>query len=194
MVNVANAGTELMSGLAQALVIGSLILGILQCFFGFRLLRFWISFFGFVIGMYLGTTISAKLISDPVYARWIIGVVCGLLLSLLGYKLYLAGVFIFCGILAVSLVQKIPLPSGKYWTVLLYVLMVAGFIGAGLLGVRFARPAVIFFTAGAGAAAAVSALASLQTNLAGNSHLQHIILLVMFAAGVAVQFLTTRKS
>ncbi|MCC6094741.1 MAG: hypothetical protein LIV24_06975 [Eubacterium sp.] len=194
MTNVVTAGNDIMSGLAQALVIGSLILGILQCFFGFRLLRFWISFFGFVIGMYLGTTISAKIVANPAYAHWIIGVVCGLLLSLLGYKLYLAGVFVFCGILAISLVQKIPLPSGKYWIILLYVLMAAGFIGAGLLGVKFARPAVIFFTAGAGAAAAVQALASLQTNVAGNSHLQHIILLVMFIAGVGVQFLTTRKS
>ena len=186
--------SEVMSGLAEALTVGSLILGILQCFFGFRLLRFWISVTGFVLGIYLGKTISSEFLSKPEYAPWLIGAVCGFLLCFLAYKIYLAGVFIFCGILAASVIGQIPFPEGQAWKVLLYVLMAAGFVLAGVLAVKFSRPAVIFITAGAGAAAAVHALVLMKTNISGSADLQKLVTAVMFAAGAAVQFLTTRRN
>ena len=182
-----------MSGLTEALAVGSLILGILQCFFGFRLLRFWISVTGFLLGLYLGRTISSKFISEPRYAPWLIGIVCGFLLCFLAYRIYLSGVFIFCGLLAASVIGMIPFPEGRAWKVVLYILMAGGFVLAGVLAVKFSRPAVIFITAGAGAAASVHALALMKTNLSGNADLQKLVIAVLFAAGAAVQFLTTRR-
>ena len=186
--------SEIMSGLTEALAVGSLILGILQCFFGFRLLRFWISVTGFLLGLYLGRTISSKFISEPRYAPWLIGVVCGFLLCFFAYRIYLSGVFIFCGLLAASVIGMIPFPEGRAWKVVLYILMAGGFVLAGVLAVKFSRPAVIFITAGAGAAVSVHALALMKTNLSGNPDLQKLVIAVLFAAGAAVQFLTTRRN
>ena len=76
---------------------------------------------------------------------------------------------------------------------MLYILMAGGFVLAGVLAVKFSRPAVIFITAGAGAAASVHALALMKTNLSGNADLQKLVIAVLFAAGAAVQFLTTRR-
>ena len=143
---MSGAISEVMSGLTEALAVGSLILGILQCFFGFRLLRFWISVTGFVLGLYLGETISSKFLSEPRYAPWLIGAVCGFLLCFFAYRIYLAGVFLFCGILAASVIRLIPFPDGRAWKVLLYVLMVAGFVLFVVVSVRFSRPALIFIT------------------------------------------------
>ena len=190
---MSGAISEVMSGLTEALAVGSLILGILQCFFGFRLLRFWISVTGFVLGLYLGKTISSKFLSEPRYAPWLIGAVCGFLLCFFAYKIYLAGVFLFCGILAASAIRLIHFPDGQGWKVLLYILMAAGFVLSGVVAVKFSRPAVILITAGFGAAASVHALALMKTNISGNVNLQNLVIVVMFAAGAAVQFLTTRR-
>ncbi|MGN8737430.1 hypothetical protein [Bilifractor sp. HCP3S3_D3] len=186
--------SEIMSGLTEVLAVGSLILGILQCFFGFRLLRFWISVTGFLLGLYLGRTISSDFISEPQYAPWLIGAVCGFLLCFFAYRIYLSGVFIFCGILAASVIGMIPFPEGHAWKVVLYILMAAGFVLAGVLAVKFSRPAVIFITAGAGAAVSVHALALMKTNISGNPDLQKLVIAVLFAAGAAVQFLTSRRN
>ncbi|MCI5760714.1 MAG: TMEM198/TM7SF3 family protein [Eubacterium sp.] len=186
--------SEIMSGLTEVLAVGSLILGILQCFFGFRLLRFWISVTGFLLGLYLGRTISSDFISEPQYAPWLIGAVCGFLLCFFAYRIYLSGVFIFCGILAASVIRMIPFPEGHAWKVVLYILMAAGFVLAGVLAVKFSRPAVIFITAGAGAAVSVHALALMKTNISGNPDLQKLVIAVLFAAGAAVQFLTSRRN
>lgn len=184
--------SEIMSGLTEVLAVGSLILGILQCFFGFRLLRFWISVTGFLLGLYLGRTISSDFISEPQYAPWLIGAGCGFLLCFFAYRIYLSGVFIFCGLLAASVIGMIPFPEGRAWKVVLYILMAGGFVLAGVLAVKFSRPAVIFITAGAGAAVSVHALALMKTNLSGNPDLQKLVIAVLFAAGAAVQFLTSR--
>lgn len=186
--------SEIMSGLTEVLAVGSLILGILQCFFGFRLLRFWISVTGFLLGLYLGRTISSDFISEPQYAPWLIGAVCGFLLCFFAYRIYLSGVFIFCGLLAASVIGMIPFPEGHAWKVVLYILMAAGFVLAGVLAVKFSRPAVIFITAGAGAAVSVHALALMKTNISGNPDLQKLVIAVLFAAGAAVQFLTSRRN
>lgn len=186
--------SEIMSGLTEVLAVGSLILGILQCFFGFRLLRFWISVTGFLLGLYLGRTISSDFISEPQYAPWLIGAVCGFLLCFFAYRIYLSGVFIFCGILAASVIRMIPFPEGHPWKVVLYILMAAGFVLAGVLAVKFSRPAVIFITAGAGAVVSVHALALMKTNISGNPDLQKLVIAVLFAAGSAVQFLTSRRN
>lgn len=186
--------SEIMSGLTEALAVGSLILGILQCFFGFRLLRFWISVTGFLLGLYLGRTISSDFISEPQYAPWLIGAVCGFLLCFLAYRIYLSGVFIFCGLLAASVIGMIPFPEGRAWKVVLYILMAGGFVLAGVLAVKFSRPAVIFITAGAGAVVSVHALALMKTNISGNPDLQKLVIAVLFAAGAAVQFLTSRRN
>ena len=186
--------SEIMSGLTEVLAVGSLILGILHCFFGFRLLRFWISVTGFLLGLYLGRTISSDFISEPQYAPWLIGAVCGFLLCFFAYRIYLSGVFIFCGLLAASVIGMIPFPEGHAWKAVLYILMAAGFVLAGVLAVKFSRPAVIFITAGAGAVVSVHALALMKTNISGNPDLQKLVIAVLFAAGAAVQFLTSRRN
>ena len=185
--------TKLLDQISAVFLVLSLITGIIQCFFGYRLLKFWITLFGFLLGFLLGYGISGQLASDSAAVPVLAGIAAGLLAGFLAFKIYLMGVFVFCGLLWFYLVSAISYPSGDGWTVLAFVLEIAAFVAVGILSVKFARPFIIVITAGSGAYAAVRALTSLAPSVTllqvQNSRL--IILLVLAACGIMLQFLMT---
>lgn len=185
--------TKLLDQISAVFLVLSLITGIIQCFFGYRLLKFWITLFGFLLGFLLGYGISGQLARDSAAVPVLAGIAAGLLAGFLAFKIYLMGVFVFCGLLGVYLVSAISFPSGDGWTVLAFVLEIAAFVAVGILSVKFARPFIIVITAGSGAYAAVRALTSLAPSVTllqvQNSRL--IILLVLAACGIMLQFLMT---
>ena len=71
----------------------------------------------------------------------VIGLVAGIVLALVAFRLYIVGVFLYCGFMAFSAVQTISVPEGQGWNILLIVLGVAAFLGAGFSGGKI-RPAV----------------------------------------------------
>ena len=100
--------------------------------------------------------------------------------------------FVYCGIIAAGAVNKIPFPEGDGWTVLMIALCVAAFILAGILAVKFARPCIIAVTAVTGAVSAADTLKQMFQVVAENRILVWGIILALAAAGMLVQFYTTK--
>ena len=172
------------------LAVISLITGLLQCFFGYKFLRFWVTLIGFLIGFSAGLGIASANI-DVKYVPLIIGVAAGILLGFLSFKIYLVGVFLFIGTIAAvatgSFLKYASLPA-----VAAIIICIAVFILCGILAVKFQRPMVIVITALSGASASAKALRTLVAAVSANHTYFIIILLGLAACGILLQFLTTR--
>lgn len=172
----------------------SLILAFIQIFAGYRILRGWISAGGFLVGMAAGAAIVSALAPDAaIWVRVLAGLVLGSLLGWVAWKIYLAAVFIYCGLVAASAVLSLPFPETERWSVLTIVIAVAVFIVAGLLSVHFSRPIVIIMSSVGGSSAAVNAMTLLNTPIAAQESSRVFCFVVLVTAGLVVQFLTTRQ-
>lgn len=181
-----------LTGFGQVMLIFSVALSLLQCFFGYRLLKLWVTVIGFLAGFALGFGISMYLIKDEAYLPAVIGLAAGVLLALLAFRLYLAGVFLFCGLIAFSAVQTISAPEGPGWDILMIVLGIVAFLAAGVLAVKFSRPCIIAVTAVSGAFNAVDALQTPVPAL-GDDGIRLLAGILVAALGIAVQFFTTKE-
>lgn len=169
-----------------ALIAFQAIFSLLNCFFGYKLQKVWIAIIGFLIGFFIGFICSVSLFKFNAGIGALMGVLLGLVLALAAFKVYKAGVFLFCGITIYGMLyQLIPIQ----W--LGIVLGVICGIGAGVLALKFLRPAIIFTTAvGSGISAAQQLLSLFKvTNLP-------VVLcagMILAAAGVIVQLKTTSR-
>lgn len=172
-----------MSGVFLAVTI---IMALVNCFFGFRLLKFWISLFGFVtgagIGYFLGDYFTHNLIVAVIAA-----VLCGAVLMLLAFKVYLAGVFVLCGALAYFAINELMLPD-IWWK--FAICIVIGLL-IGCIAVKFVRPAVIVSSGihgGISSAGAILAAIGLK-----DQTMAVVTGLALAILGILFQFANTRK-
>ena len=107
--------------------------------------------------------------------------------------IYLIGVFLYCGALAAGAVHALPLPSEEGWNVLGIVFCVLAFLVVGFLATKFARPFIIAVTAATGAVRVTESLQGMWPQLAGNQILGWLMILALAAAGMIVQFASTKK-
>lgn len=135
------------AGLLTGLLAGIFLL---ECLFGYKLMRLWISFVGFLIGFTLGAAISGLLIPAGDYALLIvilIGCIVGLIAALVANKLYRAGVFIMVLWSVFAAVSGLFSENLRWVGILLGI----GFgILAAMLSLRFMRLWIILSTAVAG--------------------------------------------
>ncbi|MBU3091917.1 TMEM198/TM7SF3 family protein [Clostridium sp. CM028] len=157
------------------------IFGILQCFLGYKILKFWIAVFGFLIFGMLGGLVSVFIIGSLGA-----GIFFGLLFAIGGafisLKIYNVGVFTLCGLmgflLAYMLTQSIAL---SIFTSLV----------VGILSIFFVKTVIILSTSVSGGFAAGM---SLLIILKADSDLANILLSVAISiVGVLVQ-LTLHKN
>lgn len=138
------------TGLLTGLLAGFFLL---ECLFGYKLMRLWISLIGFLIGFTLGAVVSGLLIPAGDYALLLmvaIGLVVGIIAALIANKLYRAGVFIMV-FWPVFLAVSGLFDGGEKWLGWVGILLGIGIgILAGLLSLRFMRVWVILSTALAG--------------------------------------------
>ena len=180
--------------------IGSMVLALLLCFTGYRRVRQWVSFIAFIFGAVLGFSAarSAGLAEDYWYLPLIIALAAGIILSLLGYKLFQLGLFIFCGAVSSWAVTAHVLPAsltGAEQGTMYYVLIgiqILVFVLGGYLAVRFARTAIILISAIGGARVAASGLAELLPKYFPDSMRQLYLFAGLAVLGILIQFLTTR--
>lgn len=185
---------ELSEKLSMIITVIAVIAALAQCYFGYRLLRFWVSLIGGLIGFAIGYGISSSYMKDsPVWIPVLIGVVAAALLGFLAFRLYLAGVFIFCGVTAAAAATMIPFPQQSTWQIVEVVVLIAVFLLAGILSVKFNRQVVILVTAVSGGMRAANGLAKLNPALAEKSVYGVSLGAVLVLTGIAIQFLTTRK-
>jgi hypothetical protein len=199
--DLANIG----GGAAVLLALVAIGLGLLNCFFGYRIFRFMLGVYGFILGAAVGLIVAGAVTEGQ--ALWLIlgallgGLVGAALISLL----YIVGVFVVGAVAGVLLVGalggilNIDMPT---------LVVLIGAVAAGVIAVIFQRVAIILATAFSGAWAAVSGLAAifmgrdvtlteipkqmLAGRLVGLPLLLMLVLwLALSIAGAVVQFRTT---
>lgn len=164
----------------------SIILALVNCFFGFRLLKFWVSLFGFFTGAGGGYFLGNYLAHNRIIAI-IAAVICGIVLMGLAYKVYLAGVFILCGALAYFAMSEIMLPD-IWWKFV--ICLVIGFV-IGLIAVKFVRPAVIVSS---GIHGGISSVGAMLTVLGMKDQTMALVAgLALAFVGILFQFANTRR-
>lgn len=177
---------ELSSGLATFLALLTLLFYVAESLSGYKLIRSWISILGFLIGAFVGFRLLSMFVDQVGYV--LLGaILCGVLLSILSYRIYLVGVFLIAGFGVFQIgMACLPLKGGF----LLIVSVLLGFIAA-YLAIKFMRPAIILITAFHGGIMAATLLPQFIALPDGWTTLTFG--LVIGAVGTAIQFLTTKK-
>lgn len=123
-----------------------LAFGVMNCFFGYRLLRFWVMLFGFVIGAAGGALIVYYAgVTDKMF--YLAGmVILGLLLGTIAFFSYRAGIFLLCAGSGMLLSIYILHPTSS---AVFFACVLIG-IGLGCLGLRYCREVIIVVTSLAG--------------------------------------------
>ena len=90
------------AAMTTLLAVCKVLLGLLNCFLGYKLLKVWVSLCGFFIGLTVGFLAVPRFTQESSAVGWIslgIGVVSGIL----AYEIYLVGVFAVGWLMTVSL-------------------------------------------------------------------------------------------
>lgn len=82
----------------------AIIIGLVMCFFGYRLFRIWLAVAGFISGAYLGESLGKAYLSGAVWPV-VLAIAIGLLFALLAYFLYRLGVIITGAVLGAALIN-----------------------------------------------------------------------------------------
>lgn len=137
---------ELPEGQMLGIVITIIIIGLLVCFFGYKLIRVGITVLGFSVGFF----ITAFVVNYFVSIHWItfpIAIIVGLLVAFGAFRLYEVGIFLVCGVCTTMTLFSLLADHDSMW--IYVIVIVAGLIG-GSLAVFFIEPVCIFVTAMSG--------------------------------------------
>jgi len=172
----------------------SCIFGLLQCFFGYKLFKFWCSVTGFLVGGSIGMAISASGTFAGSPAAGLIGllviIVFGCIGSFLAYKAYLVGLFIYAFFAAFLIVSVITAIITNSIIIGLGVGISAG-IALGIVAVIHRRFFIILVTSIFGGISICSGLMMvIQSTELGWAFLIPLLLMV---AGFFVQNMTVKK-
>ncbi len=122
------------------------VFALINCFFGYRMMRFWIGTVGFFVGIWGGYTGSQYFLDNQALCA-VIGIGAGVLMTFVAFRIYLAGVFLICGLFGFILFSNIGnLWFSEYETIVIIISALMG-IGIGVAGVILSRPAIILTTA-----------------------------------------------
>ncbi len=160
----------------------SIVIGLLWCFFGLKLIRVWAALLGLGIGFGIGTGAAVYFHLDS-RMTLVCGAAAGILLAILGAVFYHVGVFLLAWITGSSLAVVLLRP--QEWKLGL------GCLGIGLvvalLTVRFAELIVIIITGIYGAAGAGAGIVSFLPF--DNPVIRIAAIAVLAVAGIAVQLM-----
>jgi hypothetical protein len=179
------------------------VLGLVNCFAGYRVFRFMVAVYGFIVGAVIGARIAGNL-TDQVLLQAVGGLAGGVLGAALLAILYFVAVFIIGAVAGALLANLIGTAVGAVlplWAVLLVAAI------AGILALAFQRTVIILVTASGGSWAAVHSSATLAVGqtatvrsligrelIASQGTVIWLILLiawfVLAIAGAVVQFRT----
>lgn len=168
------------------MLIVTAILALLNCFFGYRLVRIWMALAGFVIGAVLGGWLVFHFTGIALFAL-ISALILGILLAALAGKIYLVGVFIFCGGVSYFALCSLFGTSGGLFALYLVIAAVIG-----VIAVNFVRPAIVISTAIAGGLEGVELIFILCGVV--NPPIEFVVGALTVLAGGVFQFSTTPKS
>lgn len=172
------------------------ILALAVCFFGYRLIKVWVSIIGFIVGWILSFPLCSLIIAQvhngnmlfvSVFRPLIVFVMIGLgmLGGFLAFKIYKVGVFILSGFIPALLVMLFV--GGDNGGILLSFIV---FIVLGIIGVLLTRPYLIGMTSiGYGLIAGQAVLATFRVDNVGASILVGAVIATL---GFIYQWKTTK--
>lgn len=180
-----NLGTA-MGQISTGALLGILLVGTLNCFLGYRLMKLWLFLVGAAAGAAAGFFLGLQFTESPALAA-VIAAAAALVCGGLSYWIYQAGVFLFCfvgGTLAFSFLFR---PGTSLFFFLCMLLGAA----LGVAGVKFVRPVVILQTSVSGGMMMGSAVIGYlqKDSLAAAAALGGLLA----AAGFLVQWFVTGK-
>ena len=167
---------------AAAVLVVTMLLGLLLGFLGWKIVRVWAAIAGFFLGFSAGVFVSAL---AGIGGNGIL--IAGLVAAIVFAVLYRAGVFLVILFSVFSLCIQIIDPQS--WIVLILCLLIA--LAAAILSIRYVAVLTILATGIYGASVAGNALYGL---LPLNGELIRVIIfLILAAGGIAVQLLLESK-
>lgn len=153
-----------------------LIIGSLQCFFGYKLFKFWIAVTSFAVFGILGGIIGNN-IASGVGTTVFFALMFAVLGAWASFKLYLAGVFLVCG--SVSFVIGYALTQEPAAGIIMG-------LALGILATLFVKPVVILSTSLSGGASAGLAMSIIFGT--GEVSIRFLLCTVFIVLGIIVQY------
>lgn len=128
---------------ALVVIFGALaVFGIMNCVLGYRLLRFWMMLFGFILGAALGLggvyTFGSQ--EKYMYIGGMLGL--GVLFAVLAFAIYKAGIFMLGAGIGLALSIYVLHPTTSF---IFFVCILIG-VGLGALAMRWAKEVIIVGT------------------------------------------------
>lgn len=161
-----------------------LVLGLLECFFGYRVFKIQVAIVAFLAGLSGGMGLMGSLVGI-LWLSIVVGIIIGALLAFVSMKIYKVGVFLlvaFFGFIIVTALTFMPLIG-----------LIIGIV-LGIVGVFLTKPVIILSTAFGGAGLVASGIGSLiwKSAEATPIWLSAIILVALGVFASIIQFRTTR--
>ncbi len=164
----------------------TLVIGVLNCFLGYRLLKAWVGLTGFTAGAVLAYSLVSRYTGNTLVQIGAI-VAGGLLLGLLAFHIYRFGVFLMCTAIGTTAVSILLQPKDS----LRFMICLGIGVLIGLLGMAFVKPMVILNTALGGGFSIAASVAGL---LKQEADLKILILgAVLASTGIGVQIAVSRN-
>lgn len=119
-----------------------LVFGLLNCILGYRLLRFWMMIFGFLLGAAAGLfgVYQAGVGNKSFYVVGMVG--AGILLAIIAFAIFKAGIFIMGAGIGLLLTVYIIHPTTSFT---FFICLLVG-VGIGVLALKFEREVIIVGT------------------------------------------------
>lgn len=174
-------------GMEQTIVVIAMIPSLLQCFFGYKMLKFWIAFNGFCVGGIIGALIGMAVGGEnggAGMAAVILALILGILGAWLAFKLYMLGVFLQCFVMGFLFGAILGYFAGSTSAMVPVGIICA--LVAAIAGVILTKPIIIIST---GLTGGLSVGVCLAVLFDAKSPAVGIVLgLILAALGIFVQF------
>ena len=182
-------------------IITALVIALLYVFFGYKLLRVYISLLGFLIGFALGIVICAVFDLSNTTAVIVIICVCAVALAALGFWLYKAGLFVMILLSLFPIILSIVSEFTTIQPVFMWIGSILFALVLAILAMFFVRPVVIIVTAFSGGLSIASLVVNnllpeiAQVNTTDGARIFMLIIGGVIAVlGIYFQFVTTKPA
>ena len=182
-------------------IITALVIALLYVFFGYKLLRVYISLLGFLIGVALGIVICAVFDLSNTTAVIVIICVCAVALAALGFWLYKAGLFVMILLSLFPIILSIVSEFTTVEPVFMWIGSILFALVLAILAMFFVRPVVIIVTAFSGGLSIASLVVNnllpeiAQVNTTDGARIFMLIIGGVIAVlGIYFQFVTTKPA
>ena len=182
-------------------IITALVIALLYVFFGYKLLRVYISLLGFLIGFALGIVICAVFDLSNTTAVIVIICLCAVALAALGFWLYKAGLFVMILLSLFPIILSIVSEFTTIQPVFMWIGSILFALVLAILAMFFVRPVVIIVTAFSGGLSIANLIINsllpeiAQVNTVDGARIFMLIIGAVIAVlGIYFQFVTTKPA